>query len=384
MRFEFGTAGRILFGPGTMREIPALAKSLGKRALVVSGQGGADPASLIALLEEADISVCPYAVAGEPTIQSIVAGVGMARSEGVDFLIGYGGGSAIDTGKAISILLTNPGNLEDYLEVIGKGLALQNPPLSYIAVPTTAGTGSEVTRNAVIASPEYRMKLSLRSPLMLPRIAVVDAELTYTLPPAITAVTGMDAIAQVLEPFVSPRANPLSDGFCRQGLQSGASALRRAYFHGEDSAAREGMAFTSLMGGLALANAGLGAVHGFASPIGGLFPAPHGAICAKLMAPVMEINLRALRERAPDHPALARYREASRILTGNPAAEPKDGVQWLAELSLDLNIPALVEFGVTRDHFQEIAEKASIASSMKANPIQLSQPELIEILEKSI
>ncbi len=384
MRFEFATAGRILFGPGTLNEIPTLVKPLGKRALIVCGHGGADPARLISFLEEGGISYCTYPVTGEPTVQSILDGVAMAKSADADLVLGYGGGSVIDTGKAVSILVNNPGNLEDYLEVIGKGLVLQNPPWPYIAVPTTAGTGSEVTRNAVIASPQHQMKVSLRSPMMLPKIALVDPELTYSLPPTTTAATGMDAVAQVLEPFVSTRANPIADGFCRQGMQSAARSLRQAYFHGEDPTAREGMAITSLMGGLALANAGLGAVHGFASPIGGLFPAPHGAICARLMAPVMEINLRAMRTRSPEHPALDRYAEAARILTGNPVAAPEDGVQWLAELTSDLNIPSLSAYGISQADFQEIGEKASTASSMKVNPIQLTMPELLEILEKSI
>jgi alcohol dehydrogenase class IV len=295
-----------------------------------------------------------------------------------------GGGSAIDAGKAIAALVTNPGDPLQYLEVIGQGQPLTAAPLPFIAIPTTAGTGAEVTRNAVLASGEHRVKVSLRHPLMLARAAIIDPELTYSVPPAVTASTGMDALTQCLEPFVSNAANPMTDALCREGMLRAARSLRRAYNQGEDAAAREDMALCSLFGGLALANAKLGAVHGFAGPLGGMYPIPHGTACAALLAPVMEANIRALRERQPDSPSLARYTEVARLLTGQPQASAEDGAAWARELTAALNIPPLAQYGVRREHFPEIVEKAARASSMKGNPIPLTDTELTAVLETAL
>jgi alcohol dehydrogenase class IV len=277
-------------------------------------------------------------------------------------------------------MLTNPGNLLDYLEVIGKGKALSNPSAPFIAIPTTAGTGAEVTRNAVLASAEHRVKVSLRSALMLPKIALVDPELTYGLPSSITASTGLDALTQLIEPFVSMRANPMMDALCREGLRRVARSLRVACNNGQEPSAREDMCVASLFGGLALANAGLGAVHGFAGPIGGMFHAPHGAVCAALLPHVMRINIRALREREPGGKALARYDEIARVLTGEPEASADEGVEWVRELIAELKIPRLSAYGITAEHTDELVEKSMQASSMKTNPITLTANELREAL----
>jgi len=255
-------------------------------------------------------------------------------------------------------------------------------------VPTTAGTGTEVTRNAVLASPEHRVKVSLRSPLMLPRLALVDPELTHTLPPPVTASTGLDALTQVVEPFVSHRANPLTDAICREGMRRAARSLRRAYESagepGDDAAAREDMALTSLFGGLALANAKLGAAHGFAGPLGGMFPAPHGAVCGRLLPHVVAINVRALQERLPESAALHRYDEVAQILTGNGSATADDGVAWVQELCDALEVPPLAAYGVTEEDFPALIEKGSVSSSMQGNPIQLTPDEMWEILARAL
>jgi alcohol dehydrogenase class IV len=237
-----------------------------------------------------------------------------------------------------------------------------------------------VTRNAVLASAEHRVKVSLRSPLMLPKIALVDPELTYKLPRSITASTGLDALTQLIEPFVSTRANPMMDALCREGMRRVARSLRQACNNGHEPSAREDMCVASLFGGLALANAGLGAVHGFAGPIGGMFHAPHGAVCAALLPHVMRINVRALREREPDGKALPRYDEISRVLTGKPDASTNNGVEWVHELIAELNIPRLRAYGITAEHTDELVEKSMHASSMKANPITLTPTELREVL----
>jgi alcohol dehydrogenase class IV len=299
-------------------------------------------------------------------------------------VIGLGGGSVLDAGKAIAALLTNSGDLFDYLEVIGRGQPLKEPSAPYIAIPTTAGTGAEVTRNAVLASPEHKVKVSLRSPTMLPRLAVVDPELTYSMPPAVTASTGLDALTQVMEPYVSHLANPLTDAVCRQGIQRAGRSLRRAFDNGQDTEARKDMALASLFGGLALANAKLGAVHGFAGPIGGMFQAPHGAICARLLPFVMETNVNALASREPDSSALARYDDVARLLTGDDTARSADGVAWVQELSQALAVPPLSDFGMTQEDIPAVVAKAKNASSMKGNPIVLSEEELSAILAEAL
>jgi alcohol dehydrogenase class IV len=380
MRFSFATATQIHFGRGCLKEVGPIASGMGKKALVITGQRSADLDRLLALLGAAGVEWALYAVSGEPTVGVVVRGVQAAKENGCDLVLSIGGGSAIDTGKSIAALMTNPGDVLDYLEVVGRGKSLQNRPAPFIAIPTTAGTGSEVTRNAVLAVPEQQVKVSLRSPLMLPQAALVDPELTYSLPPEITATTGMDALAQVIEPYVSQRANPLCDLYCREGIMRAGRSLRRAYRDGDDADAREDMAFASLMGGLALANAGLGAVHGFAGPIGGMFDAPHGAVCACLLPAVVRVNARALAQRAPDNPAAARYLEIAAVLTGRAKASSEDLSLWLEELRVDLSIPLLRQFGVREDDLEHLAEKSAAASSMKANPIQLTQEELREIL----
>jgi alcohol dehydrogenase class IV len=384
MRFEFATATHIIFGTGTLREVGPIAAEMGNQALVVTGRTVTRAKPLLDLLAAQGIETVTFSVAGEPTTEVVRLGTQWAREANCDLVIGFGGGSALDTGKAVAALLTNGGDPDDYLEVIGQGQPLTRPSASCIAIPTTAGTGAEVTRNAVLLSPEHRVKVSLRSPLMLPRLALVDPELTYSMPPEVTASTGLDALTQVMEPYVSNRANPLTDALCQEGMQRGARSLRRAYEHSDDAAAREDMALTSLFGGLALANAKLGAVHGFAGPIGGMFPGPHGAVCASLLPHVMAINVQALQKRSPESEALRRYEEIARILTGNEGASADDGVAWVRELCQALRVPSLAAYGMTEDNFPLLIEKASVASSMKGNPIQLTPDEMREILHRAL
>ena len=372
--FEFATATRIVFGPGAVREVAPAAKSMGRRALLVVGQA-VSPAGLDGVLLE---------VAGEPTLELVRRGVALARAEHCDLVIGLGGGSAIDTGKAVAALLANGGDPLDYLEVIGAGRSLHAPSAPFIAVPTTAGTGAEVTRNAVLASPEHRVKASLRSPFMLPRLAVVDPEMTFDLPPAITASTGLDALTQLIEPYVSVRANPMTDLFCVEGMGRAARALGRAFANGHDAEARADMSLASLLGGLSLANAGLGVVHGFAAPIGGMFDAPHGAVCAALLPHGMDVNLRALRARAPESESLRRYRVVARLLTGNGSATAEDGVEWVIRTCRDLAIPPLRSYGITEEHAPALVAAASQASSMKGNPIALTPAELTEVFSRAL
>jgi len=382
--FEFATANRIIFGAGKLNQLQEQVRGRAKRLLLATGRSSDAILRVREILSAQGIPFDEFALHGEPTVDTASEGVRLALEHGCDMVIGLGGGSVLDAGKAIAALATNPGDIFDYLEVVGKGQALIHAPLPYIAIPTTAGTGTEVTRNAVLGSPVHGVKVSLRSPMMLPTLALVDPELTYSLPPEITASSGLDALTQLIEPFVSVKANPMTDAICREGIRHAAVSLRRAYQNGADVSARAGMSLASLFGGMALANSALGVVHGFAGPLGGMFHAPHGALCAKLLPLVMDANLKAMNACEPNHPALARYVEVAQILTDDKNASAFDGVQWVRDLVLDLNIPSLSVYGLTDARFEETVEKTMKASSTKGNPIVLSEAELMGILERAV
>jgi alcohol dehydrogenase class IV len=384
MRFEFATATRIVFGSGRISEAISTAASLGRRAMIISGSSPVRLNFFLRELSARNVECTQFSLSGEPTIPAILEGVRIAKNAGCEFVIGYGGGSAMDGAKAIAALMTNPGSPLDYLEVVGSGKPLTQQCAPCICIPTTAGTGCEVTRNSVLVCPENRVKVSLRSPRMLPILAVVDPELTYSLPPAITASTGMDALTQLIEPFVCNKANPVTDAICRDGIRRVARSLRAAYADGSNSEARENMALASLFGGLALANAGLGAVHGLAAPLGGMFPVPHGVASACLLPPAMDANLKALNARSRNSPELLRYDEIANLLTGNPSARAKDGVEWIRALSKDLSTPRLSSFGITGKDLPSIAQQGQKSSSMKGNPVELTLEELAGILEAAL
>ena len=382
--FELTAPPRIVFGPGTLRQAGPLARAWGTRAVVVTGGHPARAKPLLDLLTAEGVAATVFPVPVEPTTDLVRQGVALAMENRSEMIIGFGGGSPLDTAKAIAILATNGADPLDYLEVIGRGQPLTRPALPLLAIPTTAGTGTEATRNAVIASPEHRVKVSLRSLLMVPRIALVDPELTYDVPPAVTASTGMDALTQLIEPFTSRRANPMVDVLCRDGIARVARSLVRAWQDGQDAAAREDMALASLYGGLALANAGLGAVHGFAGPVGGTFRAPHGAVCAVLLPHVIAMNVQALRQREPRHPALARYAEIAELLTGHEGVDVEAGVAWLRDLAAGLGIPPLRAYGLTEADIPTLVEKTAVASGTQTNPIVLTKDELAGILARAL
>jgi alcohol dehydrogenase class IV len=375
MRFEFATATRIVFGEGTAATLPELARSFGVRPLIVTGASTERAAGLVSAL-----GAETFTVPGEPTVELVRTGARRVQEAACDVVIAMGGGSAIDAGKAIAAVATNGGEPLEFLEVVGNGRAITVPPLPFIAVPTTAGTGSEVTRNAVLGSTEHGVKASLRSPMMLPRVALVDPELTYALPPAVTADTGLDALTQLIEPYVSVRANPLVDAICVEGVGRVAKALRRAYHDGGDREARRDMSLASLFGGLALANAGLGVVHGLAAPLGGQWKAPHGALCAALLPYGMAANVAALRARAPQNPALERYAVIARLLTGRNEASAEEGIDWVRALCAELNIPGLRAWGIAEADLPAVVAKAARASSMQANALPLTGEELLAVL----
>ncbi|MCY1041294.1 iron-containing alcohol dehydrogenase [Corallococcus sp. bb12-1] len=383
--FEFATANRVLFGPGRLAEVPDLVRALGgQKVLLVTGTNPARAEPVRAALERLGITSASFRVSGEPTVDTAREGTTVAVEARCDAVVALGGGSALDAGKAIAALAANGGDPLDYLEVIGRGQALTKPPLPFVAIPTTAGTGSEVTRNAVLGSKEAGVKASLRSPLMLPRVALVDPDLLEHAPSDVLAAGGLDALSQLIEPFVSVRAQPLTDALAREGMQRSARSLRKAVLHGPGPTEREDLAIASLFGGLCLANSGLGAVHGFAAPLGGMLGAAHGALCAALLGATLEVNLDALRARAPEHPALPRFRELAVLLTGQPEARAEDGIAWVKDLVQALRIRGLRSMGLDDADVPGLVSKARAASSMKGNPLPLTDAELTTLVERSM
>jgi alcohol dehydrogenase class IV len=379
--FDFATAGRIMAGAGRAAELASLLSGLGSRALVCTGASSGRHERLLAGL---DMPTVVFPVAGEPTIAMARAATALGRDHGANVVAAIGGGSVIDVGKSVAMLLANGGDPLDYLEVIGAGRKITQPAAPCVAVPTTAGTGAEVTANAVLASPPHGVKASLRSPMMIPRFALVDPELTVSCPPRVTAASGMDALTQCLEPLVSSKATPLTDGLAAEGLRRSALGLRAAYADGHDMDARTDMAMCSLLGGIALANAKLGAIHGLAGVIGGTAEVPHGVACAALLIPVVEANVRVLTASQPGHPALDRYAQAAQLLTGKTRAPIEDGVAWIRETLALLEIPGLATFGITPGHADGIAAKAINSSSMQGNPTALTTRDLRDVVLQAL
>ena len=381
MSFSFSTAGRIIFGSGAADQLPDVIKKYGQRVFVITGNHtNTDESPLVGL--SPDIAI--WRSKGEPSVQGVRAAVAAAEDFAPDVIVALGGGSIIDTGKAVGILLRNDGDLMDYLEVVGRGIPLTPESVPVIALPTTSGTGTEVTANAVIYSAEHQVKASLRSTAMIPTVAIVDPHLTVSCPPAVTASSGLDALTQCIEPYTSSQANQLTDILAAEGLRRAATGLRRAYADGTDRQAREDMAFCSLLSGICLANAKLGAAHGIAAPVGGMTGAPHGNVCAAVLATCCEVNVRAMKERDPSNPALQRYTEVARLLTGNSEATAEDGVAWVRETVELLGVGGLSSFGLTEDQLDHTTKGAMAASSMKGNPIVLTYDEVHEILMASM
>ena len=374
--FDLALPRRVLFGPGRSRELPELLATLGERALLCTGSDPDRHRHLLGDVEPVAIVTVPH----EPTVEEVRAATDDAKAARADVVVAVGGGSVLDLGKAVAALLGNGTDPLDHLEVVGRGVPVQRPSVPFVAVPTTAGTGAEATANATLRSPEHGIKASIRSPHMLAAVALVDPLLTLGCPPAVTASSGLDALTQCLEPYVSPRANPATDAVAAEGLRRGAQALRRAFQHGDDPRAREEMALCSLFGGIALANAKLGAVHGFAGVVGGMVDAAHGALCAALLPPVVEANVHALTEREPDSPALPRYEHVAHLLTGQEEATVEDAVVWLRETVAALDVSPLGALGLRPEHFPEIAQKAERSSSMQGNPVRLTTEELVAVL----
>jgi alcohol dehydrogenase class IV len=383
INFQFATTTRIIFGNDSFKKVPNLISGWGNHVFIVTGKRTELAQHLLQGLKLKGFNSDIISITSEPTTTDIEYAAALSKKNNCNIIIGIGGGSVIDAAKAIAVLSANKGELTDYLEIIGKGKKLEKSPLPFIAIPTTAGTGAEVTKNSVIKSIEKKVKVSLRSDLMFPAIAVVDPVLTLSMPPEITASTGIDALTHLLETFVSCQSNPFVDMLGREGMKRISNSLELAYSDGNNLLARADMAMASMLGGMALANVKLGAVHGFAGPMGGMFPIPHGAVCACLLPAVMVTNIGVLKEREMTE-QLLKYEELARILTRNESAKAEEGAVWVKEMVKKLKIPSLSNYNLTENDFPELIEKAKNSSSMKGNPVVLNEEQLEEILYNSL
>lgn len=373
MTFSILQPPRILFGRGTAAQALPLAQGFGPRGIVVHG---ANPARAQALLAGAATDgIAMLSVAQEPVLADLEQAVAASRGHRADWVLAIGGGSVIDLGKALAAMLPAPGGPMDHLEVVGRGLPLAAPPLPFVAVPTTSGTGAEVTKNAVIGLPDHGRKVSLRDDRMIARVAIVDPALTDGTPRGVTLASGLDAVTQVVEPFVSCKATPFTDAITRPAIAQGMAALMRL-MQAEDASARDDMAWCSLSGGLALANAGLGVVHGLSGVIGGMTGAAHGAICGALLGPVVAMNRDGATGAARD-----RLDQACALLAGPLGCAAADAPARLADWAHGAGLPRLSALGLAAGDHAQVAEAAQSASSTKGNPVALSVADLCAILE---
>ena len=410
--FELGRIPRLRFGAGAISALPEVIAAHGRQALIITGgrsfRGSERWPALRAALEAGGISWATASVESEPSpddVDEIVAG---HRGAGLEVVVGIGGGSALDTAKAVAGLLPGGGSVREHLEGVGPSLPLRGPTLPFVAVPTTAGTGSEATRNAVLTERGPRgFKRSFRDERLVAVEAIVDPDLLAGAPANLIAANGLDALTQLLEPYVSPRAGPLTDALALDGLAKAADALpvwsalaaSKPQAPSETTAGpRKAMGYAALLSGICLANAGLGAVHGLASPLGALVAIPHGFACGAVLVAVVETNIAALEARAPESPALARYAEVGRIVAGGTAADRLAGrsggvgeeadaraalVAWLSDLTRSLAVPGLGAFGLTSADIPTLVA-GSRGSSMRTNPVELTDAEIAAILERSL
>ncbi|AAZ97720.1 iron-containing alcohol dehydrogenase [Thiobacillus denitrificans ATCC 25259] len=390
--FSLSRLPRIEFGAGSIGRLPAMVRQYGTRALLVTGgasfeRTAAWPA-LLAGLRAHGVEWSRIRVAGEPSPDLIDRAVRDLQSENVEVVIGIGGGSALDAAKAIAGLLRTGNSVMDHLEGVGPELPYTGPAVPFIAVPTTAGTGSEATKNAVLSvQGTHGFKKSFRDEKLVAEFAVVDPDLLATCPPAVVAANGMDAFTQLLESFISSRAAPFTDSIAWGGMKAARDGLLALHADQGDAAARERMAYAALASGITLAQAGLGSVHGLAAPLGAFFPIPHGLACGTLLAEATEMNLGALRARAPSHPALGKYAQVGRLLGKDGRLADADAQNRLVSIlrawTETLGLPTLGHYGVTASDIPRIVAN-SRGSSMRTNPVVLDDGEIAGILEARI
>ncbi len=393
--FEFCTSSKIIFGRGKSNLLPELIRPLGSRIMIITGSSPQRHSVLIEKIKAAGIYVSLATVSGEPEVEKITEITSLILRQNCKAVLALGGGSVLDAGKAAAILANNPGDIMEYLEVVGEGKALPCASLPFIAVPTTAGTGSEVTRNSVITVPSHRVKVSLRSPEMLPKIALIDPELLRECPLTVRVNCSFDALCHLMEAMISRKATPFTDMICSYGLQQIRRETLQTYWNDPQiEEPRCAMAFASLLGGMALANGGLGAVHGFAGVIGGMFGAPHGAVCAALLAPVLKTNMAVARQIEEGNSSegdlllaekmLKQIEKMTDFFTAGQCREPEKLITELERLTRENHVPRLSDMGIKESDLPIIIKKSSQSSSMKGNPFSLSEERLSYILHKAL
>ncbi|MDF2152389.1 iron-containing alcohol dehydrogenase [Vibrio sp. CAU 1672] len=378
--FQFMTATRIIFGEGALRSSLSVINQYGYSVLLVTGQDIQRAAPIINYLKAQNMRYQHVSISGEPYITMVEETAIIGRKFQPDMVIAIGGGSVIDMGKALAAIIPNQGNVYDYVEVVGRNVPLKTKPIHFIAIPTTASTGSEVTRNAVLKSGQDQVKVSLRSPDMLADVAIVDPTLTYGMDQYTSGRGAMDAFTHLMEAYVCGDPNPLTDMVCEEGLRR-LSASVIAGCKQDNHKARVDLSFAALLGGMAITNAKLGAAHGLASALGGKLEAPHSVITARLAPHVMQENINAAK-RAGRNDVLSRYRKLAQLVTGRTNANEQDGVLWV-KMTLDkLELPQLGKFGVCRTPFEKVADDALKSVAIKGNPLPLTQERLIHILRQ--
>jgi alcohol dehydrogenase len=390
--FSLSRLPRIEFGPGVLGKLPAIARTYGTRALLVTGANSLRNSpfwtSVTDGLKAQGVSWLHLAIPGEPSPQMVDEAVLALRPASIDVVIGFGGGSALDAAKAIAGLLIPGNSVMDHLEGVGPELAYVGPATPFIAVPTTAGTGSEATKNAVLSvQGADGFKKSFRDEKLVAEVALVDPDLLATCPASVIAANGMDAFTQLLESYVSCRAAPLTDSLAWGGMKAARDGLLAMYADAGDAAARNRMAYAALVSGITLAQVGLGSVHGLAAPLGAFFPIPHGVACGTLVAQATRVNIEALQAREADHPALEKYAQVGRLLSkqgqlNQPAAHAAL-IDTLDAWTRELQLPTLAQYGVTHADIPRIVAN-SRGSSMKTNPIALTDAEIAGILTARI
>lgn len=389
--FAITSLPRIVFGPGSFAQVPGLVAAYGQRVLLVTGARSYQRLpgweAMLDALRGRGMSWQQCHIAGEPSPARVDELVAQYRDAGIEVVLAVGGGSVLDAAKAIAGLL-KPGNtVMDHLEGVGPELPYRGPAVPFIAVPTTAGTGSEATRNAVLSvQGEQGFKKSFRDEQLMARYAVVDPTLLVGCSPAMIAANGMDALTQLLESYVSLKANPLIDALALSGLEALRDGLLAWYEHNDDQA-RARMAYASLLSGITLAQVGLGSVHGLAAPLGAFFPVGHGVVCGTLVAAATQVNIEVMQVRDPENPALARYAQAGRILAHDAQMTDQRALAALVDVLDDwterMALPRLRELGIGEADFDRIIANCR-GSSMKTNPVALSDDEVREVLMRRL
>jgi alcohol dehydrogenase class IV len=376
--FQFMTTSRIIFGEGSLQSSLSVINQFGYSVLLVTGKDLTRSQLIINYLKGQSMRYQHISVSGEPNITMVEESAVLARRFKPDMVVAIGGGSVLDMGKALAAMVTNAGDLYDYVEVVGRNVPIKAEPLPMIAIPTTASTGSEVTKNAVLKSAQDKVKVSLRSPEMLPNVAIVDPTLTYGTDPQTSGRGAMDAFTHLMEAYVCGEPNPLTDMICEEGLRR----LTHSIISGcrqDNPRARSDLSFAAMLGGMAITNAKLGAAHGLAAALGGKISAPHSVIAARLAPFVMQENMRAAKQEGRSD-LLARYRKIAKLVTEDDDADMDDAIRWVNSMLDKLEIPSLSHYGVCDISFATVAEDAMKTVAIKGNPLPLTRDRLIELL----